>query len=99
MLFRSIEFDDNHVGLEVDTKTCASGHLITLDGTVFMGPTASGFSASGKITEKVELADSRAKIKIEFHSFNKDLWWSFISLQRGRQKHADEVFYSIREED
>lgn len=95
----AIEYSADHVVFEVDEKSCSKGQLVDVEATIHFESEKIPFKGTGKISEATKIGNSRMKVSIHLHDFDKDLWKKFISTMQKRQKELEQLFKSMKDDE
>jgi len=93
------EYDKHHVCFEVESKSCAQGQLVQIEGLIKFTDDQVAFSGSGKISRVQTQENAKIKVTIELRSHDKDIWNRFVDVLQNRQDHLDKLFASMKDDE
>lgn len=92
-----LEYDQDHISLEADNKTCQPGHLVKMTGSIHFPEGSAPVVFLGKVTKTDPQANNKVKVTMELRSFDQDLWGRFTSILAKRQADLDNIFNLMRD--
>ena len=91
-----VNYTDTGVSVIIASNRCQKGHLVEIDGTIYIDFQEYDFCGSGKVMTKTEIENGREKLNLDFNTYDRETWGRFTEALNKRQDSTDEVFYSIK---
>lgn len=95
----AFEINHRHVSFEAPLKTCAPGQLIEVSGYLHFQNQRQKFSATGRISEFMDVGENLALFTIEMHRYDNNLWNDFRHSIEKTQHEVDRLFRAMRDLD
>jgi len=93
----AVSIDHRFVSFEAPNKSCAVGQLINLEGLLYFNDQKEKFTATGRISEAMELDQELTMYTIELHRYDTHLWNDFRHALDKAQQDVDRLFNSMRD--
>jgi hypothetical protein len=92
----AVEYSDFGISFECQQKSCAQGQLVKIVGLLIIRGNKKEFNCVGKIQSISILLENRAKVSLDFHQFDREIWQEFWKTLRDKQNSVDSLFNKMR---